>query len=612
MAPGPSDPPVTHCCSLTDETAGQSCGFDYPNKTHPGLCSGCAVLARLSGVTYQIKSKYPRCVDCGSIYQGMNFERDGQPLCGTCSALSSTSTLTAVARQQQAERTARMLSISGNRPNESTLARIRDRASGASGVSSSSSSNTQPLTPRAVTIAVEAYYEGTSGKPKVLPIGWMMEGFTLDDLMEDVVLQHFLRKIGISWDDRHENSLELSDVTLRFMGGGQLNVDLTGRTVHDLVQAHRNAAAAAAVPSGVLTQTAKKLGTWPAFQYFQLHIQADLFYNRTGETVKFGVSVKRQREETGSRLTSKKLKTAAQFEPVVSRFVPRQSPSTVLAPICRTLVELQYSCMKIDDATGSAKIDPIKHRSGEFPSYLHDVAFARGTMKTVYKLDTPQGAYVAKRFHQASADEQQVTIDQNDTLIRQEVELLALIEEALGAFKKRAKEPTTACDIDDGLAVTLAYAAYEFVPEGGKPSTASNLPVNTDPEDYEGGLTWLVEPFRHGRATKFVGTLNHQIGIRTGKLGATVHAFIHFFYQYTKETLVLVDVQTMKSVMNGTTQEVIFDPMVHSTDGQNGPGDHGQDGIDDFLQTHICNTKCQKLKLKNLLPSPSEDSEEDD
>ncbi|KAJ7190447.1 hypothetical protein GGX14DRAFT_604206 [Mycena pura] len=67
-----------------------------------------------------------------------------------------------------------------------------------------------------------------------------------------------------------------------------------------------------------------------------------------------------------------------------------------------------------------------------------------------------------------------------------------------------------------------------------------------------------------------------------------------------KKMMVLCDVQTMKQRINGRLMNVIFDPMVHSPTGNRGPHDHGKKGIANFVATHVCNIKCNFLRLEDL------------
>ncbi|KAJ7198079.1 hypothetical protein GGX14DRAFT_573639 [Mycena pura] len=62
----------------------------------------------------------------------------------------------------------------------------------------------------------------------------------------------------------------------------------------------------------------------------------------------------------------------------------------------------------------------------------------------------------------------------------------------------------------------------------------------------------------------------------------------------------------MKVKIGGKEKNIIFDPMTHTPNGETGPGDHGKDGIEDFVQNHKCNQKCTALGLESLAEEESD------
>ncbi|KAJ7207005.1 kinase-like domain-containing protein [Mycena haematopus] len=168
-------------------------------------------------------------------------------------------------------------------------------------------------------------------------------------------------------------------------------------------------------------------------------------------------------------------------------------------------------------------------------------------------------------------------------------------------------------DLDESLTVTDCWVATESISEDGIPCPAAGLEGLCE-EDLnsvrETGITWLIEPLRAGSVLKFSGTLNRKAQMPTSRLAATVDAFIHFVYYCSQQSLVLCDVQTMKARIDGQQKNVIFDPMAHTPKGKSGPGDHGQEGIQNFIATHQCSAKCEGLGLEAL--KELEDEEDND
>ncbi|KZV59394.1 hypothetical protein PENSPDRAFT_695182 [Peniophora sp. CONT] len=82
--------------------------------------------------------------------------------------------------------------------------------------------------------------------------------------------------------------------------------------------------------------------------------------------------------------------------------------------------------------------------------------------------------------------------------------------------------------------------------------------------------------------------------------GDTVNAFIHFAYVYSGYEDIYADMQSYKQWIDGTLMEVFFDPMVHtsSTTDVSGVGDHGKEGIEEFVDQHVCGLICKVLELE--------------
>ncbi|KAJ7019366.1 kinase-like domain-containing protein, partial [Mycena alexandri] len=205
-------------------------------------------------------------------------------------------------------------------------------------------------------------------------------------------------------------------------------------------------------------------------------------------------------------------------------------------------------------------------------------------------------------FFQVSSDAEPVSPENNETFLRKEV----LLTNEIHFFLTKFYESLAATDI--WLATKL------LTEEESEPCPAAGLDnlAEADMADVcKTGVAWLVEPLRVGAVQKFSGTLNHKSKAPTTRLTATVNTFVHFVYHFSQKSLVLYDVQTMKARIKGEPKNVIFDPMAHTRKGKSGPGDHGKDGIKNFLATHECNSKCEALGLDELDELDSDDEESD-
>ncbi|KAJ6484890.1 kinase-like domain-containing protein, partial [Mycena sanguinolenta] len=112
-------------------------------------------------------------------------------------------------------------------------------------------------------------------------------------------------------------------------------------------------------------------------------------------------------------------------------------------------------------------------------------------------------------------------------------------------------------------------------------------------------VTWLLELERGNiEFRKYSGTLEHPR--YTDKQGATINAFQHFTYLESKKTLVLADIQSSESHNPSTKTSILFDLMSHTVPGNSGAGDHGEEGIQTFVNQHQCGQRCGQLGFEPL------------
>ncbi|KAJ7447516.1 kinase-like domain-containing protein, partial [Mycena galericulata] len=112
-------------------------------------------------------------------------------------------------------------------------------------------------------------------------------------------------------------------------------------------------------------------------------------------------------------------------------------------------------------------------------------------------------------------------------------------------------------------------------------------------------LTWLLEPERGNvYYRKYSGTLEHPR--HTDKQGSTINALQHFAYLNSNKSLILADIQASESHIPSSKASVLFDLMSHTTTGDSGAGDHGEDGIKTFIEHHQCGQRCMQLGLESL------------
>ncbi|KAJ6454095.1 hypothetical protein C8R47DRAFT_997389, partial [Mycena vitilis] len=145
--------------------------------------------------------------------------------------------------------------------------------------------------------------------------------------------------------------------------------------------------------------------------------------------------------------------------------------------------------------------------------------------------------WVAKRFFNIGAGEEQVEIQENHEQVVKEITRLSKAAYFLQEFNAEAKRQDV--DVDNGIHVTDFKLAIEVFQDGLGPSTASGVAPTTDP----GLVVWLFEPRRSSPVKHWSGTNEYPPWPRN-KLGSTLTAFAHYAYLISLETIVFCDLQT--------------------------------------------------------------------
>ncbi|KAJ7826519.1 kinase-like domain-containing protein, partial [Mycena leptocephala] len=184
--------------------------------------------------------------------------------------------------------------------------------------------------------------------------------------------------------------------------------------------------------------------------------------------------------------------------------------------------------------------------------------------------------------------EVEVLVEANQIEIEGEIQRLTIGKWMLDVFYRHCKSRKDT-RVDTNIAFTDAFVAVEV----DHPSTASGVHLITDNDD---GLTWLVERKRPSTVTKFSGTLvrhSHRRDLRS----ATISAFAHFVFGYSKRTLVVADLQGTPCLVRNNDGLILFDLMTHTVDGDSGVRDFGREGIETFVNDHNCTDLCRSLSL---------------
>ncbi|KAJ7483900.1 kinase-like domain-containing protein [Mycena galericulata] len=197
-------------------------------------------------------------------------------------------------------------------------------------------------------------------------------------------------------------------------------------------------------------------------------------------------------------------------------------------------------------------------------------------------------AYVAKRCYTVGNGQLVSVISNRDELVK-EGTTLGHAKFFLNNFKEE-------CDEDISGKSTLSASFPLSDVEKGE-LYISNGSISS--------VTWLLERERGNvQFRKFSGTLEHPR--YTDKQGATIIVFQHFIYINSNKALVLADIQSSESHDASQKSSILFDLMSHTLTGDSGAGDHGDKGIQTFVDQHECGQRCIQLGLQPL-KDPTED-----
>ncbi|KAJ7842432.1 kinase-like domain-containing protein [Mycena leptocephala] len=332
------------------------------------------------------------------------------------------------------------------------------------------------------------------------------------------------------------------------------------------------------------------------------------------------VTRKRSRTDSSKDLTSDKQKQIVPpFQQMFdSAVVSLRSEFSLSKRSGRAVVQKQsdITYRKITCITATSTGQPQLVDTGDiYRGHIFDTPFSSGSMKHAFDLILTTGEqYVAKHFFKLTAAdsdlfESEVSVEANRVEVEGEITRLAIGTWFLNGFYRLCKSHGDV-SVDTNIAFADAFLAIEV----DRPSTASGVAQITDTEE---GLTWLVERKRPTTVIKFSGTLVHR-SHRRDLRSATISAFAHFVFGYSKGTLVVADLQGTPCLIRNNDGLILFDLMTHTKDEDSGIGDFGEKGIKSFIDDHQCTDLCRALTLESSYPlvmeegdSSGKDSDED-
>ncbi|OSD03276.1 kinase-like protein [Trametes coccinea BRFM310] len=610
------------------------------------------MMVSVSTLTRPLQS-YPQCQDCGSAGKMYRDE-----LCGTCRnarAREATELNPVAQKAVQDMHAARSLATEYRGLNNAfrPASTSQPQVSSASQASLSLSASTiptrrgqppalvpfgltppPPITARSLsvtrTIAVIFNYVLSNKKDsRGSSLASTTRSYPHNANMEDII-QDYIDALNVDWEKRSMASLTREDVELRWTLNAQMpernSEDGTLGHFYDVHQAtdHRQMYFGSGTGTGPLKHYKG--------QVVQLSLLIDIarFDERTGyaDAAASGAVPKRGKRGRTSPSTHDNnpvKKPRTQAPPLVSKWVPasteRQFGMPSQTAVTEVLLEFAQLHMNASGAfTASWAEQDVTIRKAS----IADVPFAAGKTKHVFALDIKINGqwepHVAKRFFEVGKGPDKVTCEDNATLLELEARRLYYGRYFLEAFHERAEVTGTQDDISQGWDFSTVFLAREHLELEDsttlKPSPASGLRDSWEElpfSEQDAGVIWMIEPRRSRQVKRWSGTMSHPTHV--DKMGATLDAFVHFAYEYSKCSLVFADLQSSKGHLRPITDSayaserartskghVLFDIMTHSIASDTGIGDHGEDGISTFVSSHQCNALCTALALTEVSP----------
>ncbi|KAJ7501191.1 kinase-like domain-containing protein, partial [Mycena galericulata] len=569
----PIDP--TLCTNL--DSPGESCGGTFDHKSSPGLCAACYMAVK-DTERAELMKDWPQCTGCSAQLKLLKG-----PRCGTC--LKKDQQIVPPLGTQDQNRqpdidaaTKTLQDLQAEARRNAMQARTLQKGGSKAPVGSAS---LQVAIAKGVSRQITVYLvpmTSSSTRTEASRILANASRSFPEDLPMSDALTHLLRHWNLDWEKECSESLTPEHISLRLLGNLGIQPHSTIGTLgqffdtHDRIHGNH--------PKKILQGPATLRLPPPA-----IYLEGFISVNDT------------RRTENG--------KLARQLRSLSRLNLARQSAlGRLSAPLPLR--------SEFGDVPGFSKVSFVFASVSIAQDGAVTIAWpALGRDETAPSVIFDGLPWVAKRFFNIGSGEGDVDIQENHNQVVKEATRLSKTAYFLKRFIAEAKRQGV--DIEEGIEVTDFKLGIEVIEDGSGPSEASGF----SPEQYQtaleaqhdpasdptshnanpGLVIWLFEPRRSSKAKHWSGT-NEYPPWHQNKLGSTLNAFTHYAYIFSLESTALCDLQT-STVINdkGDGIQVLFDVMTHTLDGSSGVGDHGETGIQTFLEKHECVNRCNHLRL---------------
>ncbi|KAG6834916.1 hypothetical protein H0H93_006404 [Arthromyces matolae] len=617
---------------MANDSVCDGCGQSFPLRDGTQLCPKCVKLDTCdrSSSEYKDIMTWPQCSKCGVTRRNMPSATQGRPvICAAeaCQASNNTFDVAEFTPLQQSSAT----NVPDTFRDRTTLLRDRLKISNKEQTVTISKLNTAMLTERdfrggntnEIKIFI-GWQVRTSKRPGTVDLtyGGQVKQWRANDFITvyvSDVTSEILETVNREWVRTHSLPLNMDDCSLRFCNNQNLEDNTSTLTVGQFYDHYSKS------PQATMYFDPKRIPT--TFRHLTHSgkknplLCLELFLNIDHWEVR-KASLEDQNESTVSKMIHDSTHSVARkrarapssaIEQDAENLRRRKSgPLTGVPPstFClstraglslvhkQTAVKLKIIRCVFDDTESDCKLVVEKQPVSGF---ILDEPFKSGTMKHAYDLVLSSGErYVAKRFFKLSDEDDlltlfdnKVSVHDNRVQIEGEIMRLSRCQWFMDIFYQMCHRKANVA-VFQHLSVADAFLAEEVDGHSvasGEEGSDSNLD----------GVTWLVEPKRSLALTKFSGTLQHRTTNRDLK-SLTVYAWAHFVFGYSRESMVVADIQGTPAQVKGKDGIVLFDIMTHTVNGESGVGDFGIEGMVSFLKDHECHDVCRGLGLDRSMP----------
>ncbi|KAJ7197342.1 kinase-like domain-containing protein [Mycena rebaudengoi] len=433
----------------------------------------------------------------------------------------------------------------------------------------------------------------------------------INDVLKVVNPQMIDNKLG-------ERPAEIKEVSFRFTGNRLPEANSSTGTLGNFFAVHTATKSKAAIYiENVPTQFSRLVrGGKEKLVCLEFVINIDLYRDRVAKerdmspVVTASAARKRTASNTSASALPKRLHSSVPsgISLLGSRISSRTGGGLIpMQPQTQSAVSLEKFSISIDPS--DLKPELIKCPGG-IQGFIWDRHFAKGGMKLAFDMvtlyeDGSEERVVAKGLYCSSSDDpdsitNNISLPENRTMLEAECVRLGIGEKLLAEFYSFCRESKV--QVFESRVYYIKFAQGYLVTEipvsvTRGPSVASGLESF---HQTHNGMTWLVKGKRASVVISFTSTLDHQARGAEDSQSNTVHAFAHFVFQYSAGSLVFADLQGTPAPVHGGDGLILFDPMTHTRD--------GQEGIESFVGGHECNKLCEQLQLESLelIANPAE------